>query len=294
MTAAPPHDPVPADAGKRFRSAPPPGEGEAVLPGLPVFGREVVASCLAHFAARAASSVPPLHLVALDATCGNGRDACFLTLSLARHRDRNPSRDTARDTAQDPVSRAASWRWSVLALDVQAAALEAARALFARHNLQEFCRQGERPETPRSGRAKSGPRPPGETHFLLQGHEGLREILARHAAESAGKGGPETMILTVAMYNLGFLPRSDRRIVTRAPSTVSSLSQAAEALAPGGALTVHAYGGHAGGREELEAVADWFAALPHDIWNASRYSLCNKPRNPETLFLAEKARARGK
>ena len=99
------------------------------------------------------------------------------------------------------------------------------------------------------------------------------------------------MLLTVAITTSAFLPRSDRRIITRASCTVRSLSHAAEALAPGGALAVHAYGGHAGGREELQAVSDWFAALPRGPWSASRYSLCNKPRNPETLFLAEKSRA---
>jgi SAM-dependent methyltransferase len=226
---------------------------------------------LESLATRAVSSSPPLHLVAVDGTCGNGHDTRFLAQSLIR--------------------LAGHLHWSILAFDVQQAALDAARALLARCNLREFCRPDGQAEGPWSGEAPAAPGPAGEVRFLLRGHERLGDIFALHAAELADEnrqGGPEKAALAAVMYNLGFLPRSDRRIITRAQSTLCSLTQAAEALAPGGTLAVHAYGGHAGGREELAAVAAWFAALPHGSWEAGRYSLCNKPRNPEALFLALK------
>ena len=40
--------------------------------------------------------------------------------------------------------------------------------------------------------------------------------------------------------------------------------------------------------DELAAVDAWCAALPFDEWTVAKYTLHNKTRNPEALFLAEK------
>ena len=92
----------------------------------------------------------------------------------------------------------------------------------------------------------------------------------------------------VVMYNLGFLPGSDKQVVTRTETTLLSLAAAVEALAPGGLLSVHAYGGHPGGLEELQAVDVWFRGLDSGAADTARYEFCNKARNPETLYLAAK------
>lgn len=63
-----------------------------------------------------------------------------------------------------------------------------------------------------------------------------------------------------AMFNLGRLPGSDRRIVTRPGSTVSALAATPSRLAPGGRLTVIVYRGHAGGPAEATAVEQWIRA----------------------------------
>jgi hypothetical protein len=90
------------------------------------------------------------------------------------------------------------------------------------------------------------------------------------------------------MFNLGFLPRSDRSIATRSASTLIALEASLAALLPRGLLSVHAYGGHPGGREEMEAVEAWFPGLPASKVTVGRYALCNKQRNPEILFLARR------
>jgi predicted methyltransferase len=63
------------------------------------------------------------------------------------------------------------------------------------------------------------------------------------------------------MFNLGYLPGSDKQCITRGASTLQALDQALDWLAPGGLLTVLAYCGHGGGREEAEAVACWLQGL---------------------------------
>jgi SAM-dependent methyltransferase len=139
----------------------------------------------------------------------------------------------------------------ILAFDIQEAALAVTRARLAEAGLDAHLR------------------------CLAAGHE----TLASHLGADR---------LAAAMFNLGFLPRSDRSLVTRAATTLAALEAALDALLPQGILSVHAYGGHPGGRAEMEAVEAWFSELPPARAIAARYALCNKPRNPETLFLARR------
>jgi len=60
--------------------------------------------------------------------------------------------------------------------------------------------------------------------------------------------------IAAVMFNLGYLPRSDRNIVTHAATSHRAVSAAITALKPGGLMTVVAYRGHEGGPEEYEAV----------------------------------------
>lgn len=171
-------------------------------------------------------------LLALDATCGNGRDSLFLAETLHRLR---------------PDSGAA-----LLACDVQEKALAATLGLLEGHGLSALARP------------------------VHQGHENVAAHL------------PPDSFLYAAMYNLGFLPGGDGLVVTRTETTLASLRAVLAALCPGGVCVVHAYSGHAGGLEEARAVEDFFTALPFDAFRVARYAFSNKPRNPETLFLAEK------
>ncbi len=66
-----------------------------------------------------------------------------------------------------------------------------------------------------------------------------------------------------AIFNLGYLPASDRTVVTSLVSSTRAIRAAIERLAPGGIVTVLAYTGHAGGTEEAEAI--------HDLMRATEY-----------------------
>jgi len=210
------------------------------LPDLIAMGQAAVSAVLTGFGGRQ----PGCHLLAVDATCGNGHDTRFLARQLAACAD----------------GRA----YSVLSFDIQQAALDSARILAE-----------ELPEAQR-----------GAIFFLRQSHDRLHAALREHQAEFLALGARP--LLAVVMYNLGFLPRSDKRVTTMTGTTLASLEQATTALGLGGLLCVHAYGGHPGGLEELEAVEAWCCALPFAQWLVMRYAPCNKPHNPEALFLAWK------
>lgn len=116
------------------------------------------------------------------------------------------------------------------------------------------------------------------TTLVEAGHERLAEFLP---PEAHGH-------IHAATFNLGFLPGSDKRVITRADTTLTALETLAAFLAPGGVISAHCYAGHPGGAEETERVAAWFSALPWKDWRVTSHSFANKKTNPETLFLAER------
>lgn len=67
--------------------------------------------------------------------------------------------------------------------------------------------------------------------------------------------------IKACLFNLGYLPRGDKTIITRSESTLIALDAACEVLMVGGILTVLAYPGHPDGDQETAQVAKWCAKL---------------------------------
>lgn len=202
------------------------------VPSLLELGRLLIAEALSRFAHR----FPHMPLLAVDGTCGNGHDTCFLA-------------QTALRCAPGKAIR-------VFAFDVQQQAINGTAQRLASLQLEDC------------------------VELVHRSHASLKAVL-----EEQAHSGP---CCAVAVYNLGYLPGSDKSITTLPQETLASLEQAAQALAPGGLLAVHAYAGHPGGMEEASEVAGWFSRLDYAAWSATAYTVCNKTRNPETLFLAQK------
>ncbi len=64
-------------------------------------------------------------------------------------------------------------------------------------------------------------------------------------------------LVSVVMFNLGYLPSGDKSIVTKPETTLTGLQQAFELIRTGGLISVLAYPGHLGGWEEVRSVANW-------------------------------------
>jgi predicted methyltransferase len=65
-----------------------------------------------------------------------------------------------------------------------------------------------------------------------------------------------------AMFNLGYLPRGDRRIVTRPSTTIPAIAAVLERLAPNGRISILAYRGHPEGPEEYQAIHAFLEQAP--------------------------------
>lgn len=130
----------------------------------------------------------------------------------------------------------------VLAVDVQEAACSATRRLLS-ENASDL----------------------GQVTVLCGGHENLRKWAP---ADWPGQ-------VSAVMFNLGYLPGSDRSCLTRPETTLAALSESCEMLRPGGILTVVCYPGHPGGEEEADAVREFFTRLDAAAWTAVEYRVLN-------------------
>jgi len=96
--------------------------------------------------------------------------------------------------------------------------------------------------------------------------------------------------LDCAMYNLGYLPGSDKTIVTEPASTLPSIDCALALLKPGGLMTIAIYVGHDAGRREAEAVGAHLAELPPREYGVISHKLHNRSDKAPFLMVIEKAR----
>jgi SAM-dependent methyltransferase len=138
----------------------------------------------------------------------------------------------------------------VLGFDVQSSAIESTRAALVKNQL--------------SDRVK----------LFEQGHETLGAELSE-----GGKG-----CLKLVVFNLGYLPGSDKSVVTQSGSTQQALEQGLANLQADGAISVIVYRGHAGGNEEYAAVEAWIDQLSVDSYFCLRYERWTHQRGLTPVF----------
>lgn len=114
--------------------------------------------------------------------------------------------------------------------------------------------------------------------FFLAGHEALAQKLPH---DLKGK-------ISAAMFNLGYLPGSDKSVITSKFTTLAALDLLLDWLAPGGGISIHIYMGHPGGLDEGVAVLEWAQKIPREWGQAAVYEVLNKTLNREALLLIGK------
>ncbi len=87
--------------------------------------------------------------------------------------------------------------------------------------------------------------------LFLAGHETLLERVPE-ATQGQVRG---------IMFNLGYLPGSDKSVITHTETTLVALKSALEILARGGLLTIAIYPGHEGGADEQRKISEWATQL---------------------------------
>ena len=109
-----------------------------------------------------------------------------------------------------------------------------------------------------------------------------------HAEVLESRSEAEARSASAIVFNLGYLPGSDKCIQTLPSSTERALSASAQLVKSGGHLCVTAYRAHPGATKEADAVARWMQARAKEGW-AVEYHEPPSPNKPPILWLARKA-----
>lgn len=95
----------------------------------------------------------------------------------------------------------------------------------------------------------------------------------------------ESNSIKLIVYNLGYLPRSDKIIKTRSSSTLASLISALGLLMKEGVICITFYPGHPEGEEEENVLFSYISTLDSRLWECLKYNWINRPKSPNIIFL---------
>lgn len=86
--------------------------------------------------------------------------------------------------------------------------------------------------------------------------------------------------LSAVVYNLGYLPGSDKTLITNSTTTIRSISNALLLLRKNGIISITCYRGHEGGLDESHAVESFLEALPSSKWSVYSHIPTNRMSSP--------------
>lgn len=90
------------------------------------------------------------------------------------------------------------------------------------------------------------------------------------------------------VFNLGYLPGSDKSITTTGEETLEALDALLPVLAPGGLVVLVVYHGHLEGKRERDAVLDYVTALDQQDYAVLQYRFLNQQNHPPFIIAIEK------
>ncbi|WP_432734441.1 class I SAM-dependent methyltransferase [Maridesulfovibrio sp. FT414] len=94
--------------------------------------------------------------------------------------------------------------------------------------------------------------------------------------------------VNVVMFNLGFLPGSDKSVITKSETTLEAIKASLSILNRGGMLSIAIYAGHPGGDEEDAAVRGFCTSLDYHSFRVIQSEMVNKPGFPIRMIFVSK------
>jgi tRNA1(Val) A37 N6-methylase TrmN6 len=110
--------------------------------------------------------------------------------------------------------------------------------------------------------------------LILDGHENMDKYIKEE--------------VSCIYFNLGYLPRGDHKLITKAETTILALEKSLKLLKSYGIISIALYTGHEGGLEEKDAVEEFLANLDQNYYNVLKCNFINQKNNPPQLVLVEK------
>ncbi|CQR48191.1 Ribosomal RNA small subunit methyltransferase H [Paraliobacillus sp. PM-2] len=141
----------------------------------------------------------------------------------------------------------------VLAFDIQEQAIETTKKRLVQHQITNV-------------------------ELILDGHEHVEQYIPQQMKHK----------LAGAIFNLGYLPRSDKQVITKPATTIKAIDKIATTLKPGGIIVCVVYHGHPGGEEEKQALLNHFTTFDQDHFRVLQHGFINQMNNPPFILAIEK------
>lgn len=117
----------------------------------------------------------------------------------------------------------------------------------------------------------------------------LKQVdLIHDGHENMLKHIPEDKKVSAVMFNLGYLPKGDKNIVTKAETTSKAIKGALSLIKKDGIVSIMVYYGHPGTNGEKEAVDELVRNLSQDEFESLSYKFVNQINNPPYLYLIKR------
>ncbi|KRG10464.1 tRNA (mnm(5)s(2)U34)-methyltransferase [Staphylococcus sp. NAM3COL9] len=91
-----------------------------------------------------------------------------------------------------------------------------------------------------------------------------------------------------AIFNLGYLPKGDKSIVTHPESTLSAINSIFDMLAPEGLIILVIYHGHDEGKLERDTIIEYLSQFDQTKAHVLQYQFINQQNNPPFICALEK------
>lgn len=114
----------------------------------------------------------------------------------------------------------------------------------------------------------------GRTSLFLMGHQHMAQVVKESA--------------DAVVFNLGWLPGTEKETRTRADTTISAVEAALSILKTGGVVTICVYPGHEEGKVERDELIKWAKALDDSVYDAIVQEYVNIRKMPPVLIAVTK------
>ncbi|WP_278925410.1 class I SAM-dependent methyltransferase [Staphylococcus auricularis] len=112
-------------------------------------------------------------------------------------------------------------------------------------------------------------------------HDSHSEVKQYIAPEHVGH-------IDAAIFNLGYLPKGDKTIVTKPESTIQAVEAIFDVLSTEGVIVLVIYHGHEEGKVERDALLDYLKQLDQHRAHVLQYEFINQQNNPPFICAIEK------
>lgn len=115
----------------------------------------------------------------------------------------------------------------------------------------------------------------GRVNLIEDGHENIKEYT-------------ENEKISAILFNLGYLPGSDKKIITRPKTTIKAIENGLELLVDGGLIVIVIYPGHEGGKIEKDEIIEYSSDLDRKKYNVLHYYYLNQQNKPPEVLVIRK------